>query len=398
MKINSKKRGKELLRATLNINIKAGRNFMKNKLFQSFLFLALIGLLIITQLGKVSAQTSGSILVSNLSNNAVIYSNNQLFAMPQTTVFASEYCYGSLVTYGNWSGVSLAYLLQQSGLDPTVASIYIVAQDGYEVSLPIQDALQPDVIIAYQLNGVLLAENLRLVIPEENGNMWIAMISSISMSTGIVAPGASGGLDVTLPTNTIPPLNSTTPTPIPTKTPTPTLFSSSSPTASPSTISSKAQLWNFSTGNSVESSPTVFDGVVYVGSEDGKVYALNAVDGAQIWNYSTGGAVVSSPHVVDDIVYIGSGDDKVYALNASNGSQIWNYTTGGYVGSSPDVVGSVMYVGSQDGKVYAISAGSTTNSKIPTTYIIVAAAVIITVITLTLALGRRKINRRNNYN
>ena len=108
--------------------------------------------------------------------------------------------------------------------------------------------------------------------------------------------------------------------------------------------------------------------------------------------------MVSSPTVVDGIVYVGSGDSKVYALNAANGAQIWNYTTGGYVGSSPDVVGSVVYVGSQDGKVYAISAGSATSSKIPTTYIIAAAVVIITVIVLALALGRRKINLQNNHN
>jgi len=38
------------------------------------------------------------------------------------------------------------------------------------------------------------------------------------------------------------------------------------------------------------------------------------------------------------------------------------------------------------------------SSKIPTTYIIAAAAVIITVIVLALALGRRKINLQNNHN
>src|ERR1035438_2738648 len=157
--MNSKKIGNELVRAAPNINIKVGRNFMKKKFFQCCLFLALIGLLIITPLGRVSAQTLGNLQVSNLSNGTVTYSYDQLFAMPQTTVVASEYCYGSPVTYGNWSGVSLTYLLQQSGLGPTVASINFLAQDGYAVSLQIQDALQPDVIIAYQLNGVLLSEN-----------------------------------------------------------------------------------------------------------------------------------------------------------------------------------------------------------------------------------------------
>ena len=59
------------------------------------------------------------------------------------------------------------------------------------------------------------------------------------------------------------------------------------------------------------------DGVVYVGSEDGNVYALNAGSGVQLWNYTTGCPVFSSPAVVDGVVYVGSFDVKVYALNAT---------------------------------------------------------------------------------
>ena len=38
----------------------------------------------------------------------------------------------------------------------------------------------------------------------------------------------------------------------------------------------------------VSSSPAVAGGVVYVGSDDGKVYALSASTGTQIWSYTTG--------------------------------------------------------------------------------------------------------------
>ena len=81
----------------------------------------------------------------------------------------------------------------------------------------------------------------------------------------------------------------------------------------------------------VESSPAVVNGVVYVGSGDGNVYALNAASGVQLWNYTTGGEVDSSPAVVNGVVYVGSGDGNVYALNATNGAKLWNYTTGSYV-------------------------------------------------------------------
>ena len=74
---------------------------------------------------------------------------------------------------------------------------------------------------------------------------------------------------------------------------------------------------------------------MYVGSWDGKVYALRAATGAMLWSFATGKryAVWSSPAVVGGVVYVGSDDGKVYALQASNGAKIWSYSTGYYVGA-----------------------------------------------------------------
>jgi outer membrane protein assembly factor BamB len=85
-------------------------------------------------------------------------------------------------------------------------------------------------------------------------------------------------------------------------------------------------LWNYTTGNYVYSSPAIVDGVVYVGSYDGKVYALNATTGVQVWNYTASiGGVYSSPAVAGGVVYVGSHSaGNVYALNATTGAQVWN--------------------------------------------------------------------------
>ena len=115
-------------------------------------------------------------------------------------------------------------------------------------------------------------------------------------------------------------------------------------------------LWNYTTGEDVLSSPAVVDGVVFVGSADGKVYALDAFDGSEVWNYTTGDVVFSSPAVVDGVVFVGSADGKVYALDAFDGSEVWNYTTVDAVFSSPAVAGGVVFVGSDDHKVYALDA------------------------------------------
>jgi hypothetical protein len=74
-------------------------------------------------------------------------------------------------------------------------------------------------------------------------------------------------------------------------------------------------LWAFTTGGTVVSSPAVANGVVYVGSGDHNLYALDASTGDLLWSYTTGWAVYSSQAVADGVVYVGSDDDKVYAFH-----------------------------------------------------------------------------------
>ena len=169
-------------------------------------------------------------------------------------------------------------------------------------------------------------------------------------------------------------------------------------TAAPPAADSQAGdlLWRYETGGGVSSSPTLTGGVVYVGSSDGYLYALDAACGDLLWKYrmtSLHGGVFSSPTVSDGIVYVGSGDGYLYALDAATGgllwrdnpafstqssptvsngvvyvgsgamdaatgSPIWGYeTTKGFL-SSPTVVGGVVYVGSGDNHLYALDAAS----------------------------------------
>ncbi|MDH5595131.1 MAG: PQQ-like beta-propeller repeat protein, partial [Candidatus Bathyarchaeota archaeon] len=85
-------------------------------------------------------------------------------------------------------------------------------------------------------------------------------------------------------------------------------------------------IWNYTTGDAVASSPAVVGGVVYVGSYDRKIYALNASTGALVWNYATGDMVVSSPAVTNGIVYVGSYDHLVYAFGPSPNAQTYSVT------------------------------------------------------------------------
>ena len=118
------------------------------------------------------------------------------------------------------------------------------------------------------------------------------------------------------------------------------------------------ELWEFETRGTVVSSPTVIDSFVYVGSNDGSVYALNTSSAGMRWEFETDGAVRSSPTVVDGILFVGSGDGSLYAVDVESGEQQWAFETGGDVDSSPTVVGGTVFVGSNDGSLYAVDAES----------------------------------------
>ena len=69
--------------------------------------------------------------------------------------------------------------------------------------------------------------------------------------------------------------------------------------------------------------------------------------------YSPGREVNSSPAVANGVVYFGSEDSNLHALNASTGAPLWTYPTGYYIESSPAIANGMVYVGSYDGNFYA---------------------------------------------
>lgn len=114
--------------------------------------------------------------------------------------------------------------------------------------------------------------------------------------------------------------------------------------------------WKFKTGDWVNSPPSLSNKVVYVGSNDKNLYALDASTGAMIWKFATGDVVQTSPIVNNGIVYFGSYDKNFYALKASDGSLVWKYTAGDGITSSPTMSNGRVLFGSYDGNVYSLDA------------------------------------------
>ncbi len=114
--------------------------------------------------------------------------------------------------------------------------------------------------------------------------------------------------------------------------------------------------WATKLGSSVDSSPAVVAGKVYVGTADGSVFCVSAADGKVIWETPTDGCVVSSPAVHDGVVYVGSVDRCLYALSAATGEKLWRVRTWRPVVASPLVLDNRVYIGSMDGSFKCVEA------------------------------------------
>jgi len=121
--------------------------------------------------------------------------------------------------------------------------------------------------------------------------------------------------------------------------------------------------WTFRTDGSITSSPVISDGVVYIGSIDGSLYAIDLVTGKKRWSYATEDAIEASPLVHDGMVYVGSCDGFFYALDATTGALLWKYETddtimaGATYSQSPDGR-TVVLVGGYDARLYCFVAKS----------------------------------------
>jgi hypothetical protein len=170
------------------------RTDLLKKNWAALIFAIAAGLLLLGLANSVSA--SWTVDLHGAVDNPFSFTLDDLKAMPQTTVDSVLLCDGAYVTSGDWKGVELGYLLDQAGVQEGVQSVIFYASDGYSSNLPISASSNEKIIIAYELDGKPLQETLRLVVPEANGEFWIAYLTTIDVSRDPYVPPQR---DMTLP-------------------------------------------------------------------------------------------------------------------------------------------------------------------------------------------------------
>jgi len=117
-------------------------------------------------------------------------------------------------------------------------------------------------------------------------------------------------------------------------------------------------VWEFHIQN-VITAPAVTQDIVCFGIWNGRVVALDRMSGKEPWTFTTQGQVPSSPTIAEGIIYVGDGDfrkdgGRVYALELKTGQEIWRFETPDKVWSDPVISEGILYIGSYDGCLYAL--------------------------------------------
>jgi eukaryotic-like serine/threonine-protein kinase len=137
--------------------------------------------------------------------------------------------------------------------------------------------------------------------------------------------------------------------------------------------------WKFKSNGIIRSTPAIKDTIAYFNNYGGTFYAINTNTGKEIWSFLTEGEkhfsmiglfgwtpsnllmndpwdfYTSSPVILDTVIYFGSGLN-LYALGLTSRKQLWKYAAEDVVHSTPAVTDSMIYFGCWNGKFYALNA------------------------------------------
>ncbi len=122
--------------------------------------------------------------------------------------------------------------------------------------------------------------------------------------------------------------------------------------------------WSLDLGAAVVADPVIADGVLYTGTVDGTLFAVDLAKQAVLWKFDNGNMVASlwsSPVVLDDAVIFADHDGNVYAVSKADGKALWPtpFNAGEAIVQGSTVVDDKACFSTVGGKVFTIDINQT---------------------------------------
>lgn len=111
--------------------------------------------------------------------------------------------------------------------------------------------------------------------------------------------------------------------------------------------------WRHKAVDPVYATPVVADNLVFIGSRDHTLYALDTKLGLLRWRFKAPFPIYKAVIVVGGSGYVIS-DNTIYCVNANTGELLWKLSVPSTITSNPIIVDSTIYFGTEDGYIYAL--------------------------------------------
>lgn len=118
--------------------------------------------------------------------------------------------------------------------------------------------------------------------------------------------------------------------------------------------------WKFTSQGIIHATPAIHNNKIFVGSFDGNFYCIQKDNGTLVWKFKTIGAtyfpkgeIQKAALVKDEVVYFGSRDYNIYALDAKTGRGRWNMKQqNGWITATPIEYKGNIYFGTSDAHIF----------------------------------------------
>ncbi len=133
------------------------------------------------------------------------------------------------------------------------------------------------------------------------------------------------------------------------------LLAAGKPATAIRTSSDVEALWSFECEDEIRGTPLVYNDVVYIGSYDNNLYAIDKKSGEFLWKFASEGGVPTRPAAEDGVIFLASEDHRLYALSADTGELVWSYYADGPIRSSPVLYEGHAFFGCDDRFLHVVN-------------------------------------------
>lgn len=114
-------------------------------------------------------------------------------------------------------------------------------------------------------------------------------------------------------------------------------------------------VWKIETGGEINSSANFFKGHVLFGSQDGKLYLLNVLDGAAIWELETPDQIQCSTTVAQNRAFVAGCDGFLHVIDLDKGKEVGKADIFSPTQSTPAAFGNQVFFGTEQAEFVAVN-------------------------------------------